>query len=164
MGLAGHVPGAEAEGARFEGEGFIYEGRGGVRVGSGGGPRAGALARARGPGRGLGRGAWAGGKQGGLPNAGTEGSAWQGSSPRCGEPSGDTGASRGTRVPRSSACGWGARHTGRCCAEGDFAGVAADSTSSPYTYWGGTRCPSRCRRRSPYYYRAYQQPVRDVSS
>jgi hypothetical protein len=37
------------------------------------------------------RGVWAGGHgqgvTGGLPNAGTEGSAWQGSSPCCGEPS-----------------------------------------------------------------------------
>jgi hypothetical protein len=37
MGLARHIPSAEAEGARFEGERFIYEGRGGVR-GSGGRP------------------------------------------------------------------------------------------------------------------------------
>jgi hypothetical protein len=33
------------------------------------------------------------------------------------------------------------QRAGRRCMGGDFAEKAADSTSSPYTYWGSTRCP-----------------------
>ena len=36
---------------------------------------------------------------------------------------------------------WGPRRAGRRLREGDFAWMAAVSTSSPHAYWGSTRCP-----------------------
>jgi hypothetical protein len=71
MGLAGHIPGAKAEGARLEGGGRIYKGGGWCQSSWTGGGR-GSDTRGQG--------------SGGGPYAGTGGSTWQGPGPLCGEP------------------------------------------------------------------------------